>query len=796
MEPLFSRENLPQRLAQDMTVGTGQGERIMLALSRRTERMARAHGERFRTFAARWQDAMERIAHSGTGPAGAAAAFSYAVDAMQRGILTLDVLRERGNNDLAHEAAGTPPVLDYESEVVLDGLSLSRPVNYRLLRILPPEGLAVAAAKRPYVIVDPRAGHGAGIGGFKPDSQVGVALRAGHPVYFVVFRPHPAPGQTVADVVNAHAAFVREVAHRHPETGKPIVVGNCQGGWATMLLAASNPDLPGPLVINGSPLAYWSGALGENPMRYSGGLYGGVLPILLMADLGHGEFDGANLVANFEQLNPGRNYFRKYYDLFVDPERGRERFLEFERWWGGFHFLAEAEIRWIVEQLFVGNRLARGEARVVPGQIVDLRLVRPPIIVFASFGDNITPPQQALDWIADTYVDENEIKIRGQRILYMVHDKVGHLGIFVSSSVARREHSEVTTTMEVIEALAPGLYEMKIEEQSGHGYDARFLVSFHERTIADLLKFDSGRDEEADFASVARLSELGAELYDLWVRPAVQAMVTRQGAELLRELHPIRLQRRAFSDGNPVLAPVAAAAPAIAAGRKPVAPDNPFRLAETLWADAVEQALDLFAEWRDAWTELAFQLIHGSPLMHWIGRSHDYRRVFQPTPDLRHEPQIATILRNVARGGFVEAVIRMLIILAEARGSVRRDRLQRSSHVLTFDQPFASLTAEQRGDLIHEQTVIVQFERERAIEALAALLLTATQRQKAIEVVEYIAGPLEEMEPRTLQALQQFRKVLGLAPRDLSIPQSDPLQESDAASLQDAMLPRTEPAAA
>jgi hypothetical protein len=127
----------------------------------------------------------------------------------------------------------------------------------------------------------------------------------------------------------------------------------------------------------------------------------------------------------------------------------------------------------------------------------------------------------------------------------------------------------------------------------------------------------------------------------------------------------------------------------------------------------------------------------------------------------------------------------MLIILAEARGSVRRDRLQRSSHVLTFDQPFASLTAEQRGDLIHEQTVIVQFERERAIEALAALLRTAAQRQKAIDVVEYIAGPLEEMEPRTLQALQQFRQVLGLAPRDLSIPKSDPLKDSDAALLGD-----------
>jgi tellurite resistance protein len=146
-------------------------------------------------------------------------------------------------------------------------------------------------------------------------------------------------------------------------------------------------------------------------------------------------------------------------------------------------------------------------------------------------------------------------------------------------------------------------------------------------------------------------------------------------------------------------------------------------------------------------------------------------------------PYIAAILRNVARGGFAEAVIRMLIILAEARGSVRRDRLERSSRVLAHDQPFVSLGAEQIADLINEQTVIVQFEREAAIEALASLLQTAVQREKAIETVEFIAGALEEMEPRTLQALRQFRRVLGLATRDFSIPQSDPLQDLDTAVL-------------
>jgi hypothetical protein len=41
---------------------------------------------------------------------------------------------------------------------------------------------------------------------------------------------------------------------------------------------------------------------------------------------------------------------------------------------------------------------------------VDLRNIRTPIVVFCSMGDNVTPPQQALDWILDVYDDVDEIR--------------------------------------------------------------------------------------------------------------------------------------------------------------------------------------------------------------------------------------------------------------------------------------------------------------------------------------------------------------------------------------------------
>src|SRR6267143_2945909 len=139
-------------------------------------------------------------------------AAEYWIDAWQRSILFLDVLRQRGNNSAEHNARKAPNVLSFDVEWVLDGRSLPRPVNYGLVRIIPPKGTSIDASKRPFIVVDPRAGHGPGIGGMKHDSEIGVALAAGHPCYFVGFLPEPMHGQTIEDVCEAEAIFVEEVA--------------------------------------------------------------------------------------------------------------------------------------------------------------------------------------------------------------------------------------------------------------------------------------------------------------------------------------------------------------------------------------------------------------------------------------------------------------------------------------------------------------------------------------------------------------------------------------------------------
>ena len=253
-----------------------------------------------------------------------APAMEYMVDAAQRSVLFWDVMRQRGNQYREHLAETAPHVLDYEVELVVDGRTLERPVNYALVRVIPPQGVEVDPTRRPFVVVDPRAGHGPGIGGFKADSEIGVAFKAGHPCYFVGFLPEPMPGQTIEDIARAEAVFLEKVIALHPEAdGKPCVIGNCQAGWAVMMLAAIRPELFGPIIIAGSPLSYWAGVRGKNPMRYSGGLLGGSWLTALTSDLGHGKFDGAWLVQNFENQNPANTLWTQaVQSLFQDRHRG------------------------------------------------------------------------------------------------------------------------------------------------------------------------------------------------------------------------------------------------------------------------------------------------------------------------------------------------------------------------------------------------------------------------------------------------------------------------------------------
>jgi pimeloyl-ACP methyl ester carboxylesterase len=671
----------------------------------------------------------------------------------------------------------------------MDGRFFTKPVNYSMVRIIDRRQRKAAVISdagerrtrikgevvdheglpaRPIIIIDPRAGHGPGIGGSKLDSQIGIALEFGHPVYFVLFAPDPEKDQTLVDVHQAEIKFLEKIIELHPDAPRPAVIGNCQAGWAAALIGADRPDLTGPLIFNGSPLSYWGGTEGRNPMRYRGGLYGGIWLTSLSCDLGNGKFDGAHLVSGFEDLNPANTFWTKYIHLFNNADTEEKRYLDFEKWWGGFYRMNSDEMHFIVDRLFIGNELEQGKLWLEDGRLIDMKNIRSPIFAFASEGDNITPPPQALNWIKKVFGTVEEIKRCNQIIIYMVHQKVGHLGIFVSGSVARKEHRQILGNLGWLEFLQPGLYEMVIDEPPLHPKQEDWRVSFIERDMEDILKLDDGQADEHAFSRVNKVSRLNDALYSTWLRPWVRLAVDEQLAETIRQLHPLRMQRYFISDMNIFLMPVKMLAQQVKMNRLPAADNNPFVAMEKCCTNAVEISLNLFRDLRDQSHELLFKSLYDNPFFAPMFRETEpaeAETVAQETEKNGEEwEREKNRLRQLAeRGGFTEACIRIMIAVAGRDKIIDVRKFHVAEQIFQENDKLKILTPGEFKAIVREQADILAAVPQMAIKSLRLMPLSQQDRFELIYIAERIARSdgevIEKKDQKTIASLRQVLQI-------------------------------------
>ena len=695
----------------------------------------------------------------------------YAVDALQRSVLLLELLRKRGNDEIDITSRPMATVLMFDHEVLMSGRSLKRPINYALSRIVPPSGVTIDPRKRPVVVIDPRAGQGPGVGGFKAQSEIGDALRAGHPVYFIGFGAVPEPGQQFLDVVEGQVTFFERVVELHPDSPRPFAIGNCQAGYQTLMVAMLRPDLFGPCLVAGSPMSYWQGVRGKDPMRYAGGLLGGSWLTAMTSDLGCGKFDGTWLVLNFDNLGPANWLWRKQYEIYTNIDTGGPRFLGFEKWWGDFIQLNGDELQFLVDNLFIGDKLTRNQLRSHDGTVFDTRNITSPIIVFTSSGDNISPPPQTLGWIVDLYRDVADIRATGRTIVYCLADKIGHLAIFVSSKVGAKEDEEFVELIDVVDCLPPGLFEMLIsprpaEAQAGAGMTGDWIARFEPRSLDDIRAV--GRNSAADdraFAAAARLSDLNLSVYRTVLQPLVRALASQPAADMARTLNPLRLSYTIFADGNPWMKGVQTLAAGVAAARKPVAADNPFLVLQGQVSDRITSALNAYQAARDKLAEQMFFGFYGSPFVQsllGINEGSDVRPLPGASPEKLAAQKAMTdaYAAKLRSGGFDEALTRAVLYVIAADRSLD----QRCALALNVArQQLMRLSLGEFKTMVRDQFFVLQLEHERAVEALAVLVPEADARTAVLTQVESIVRAGGQPSAAESERLARLASVLAVS---------------------------------
>jgi len=498
-------------------------------------------------------------------------------------------------------------------------------------------------------------------------------------------------------------------------------------------------------------------------MRYKGGLTGGIWLTSFMSDLGNDKFDGAHLVAGFEDLNPANTHWSKYYHLFSHIDTEEKRFLDFEKWWGGFFKMNAEEIHFIVNSLFVGNELEKGHLELDDGRFIDLKNFKDPILAFASDGDNITPPPQALNWIYKVYGTVDEIRRCGQVIIYMVHEKVGHLGIFVSSSVARKEHHEIIGSMGWLDYIAPGLYEMVIDESSNTSGLDDYDVRFEERQMEDIIQLDDGIDDEEPFMAVNGISRFNDAAYRAMVSPWVRATMSESGSEYLRQLHPLRMQRYIVSDENPFCWPLKWMAELVVPERKVVEQNNPLVLLEEIFSDTVKSSLDYFRGARDLSQETLFKAIYDTPWMGSVFGESGRIADGQMNPDLdqlsESKRKKARLQKEAVKGGFVEASVRVMIMIIGADKILDMREFQVAEDIIHECKRLSKITPEQFKQIVREQTRILNGVPRKALTSIKQLLTTAEDKKKVYAMAERLANAdtiLAENEKELLEILKRI----------------------------------------
>jgi hypothetical protein len=403
---------------------------------------------------------------------------------------------------------------------------------------------------------------------------------------------------------------------------------------------------------------------------------------------------------------------------------------------------------------------------------VDLRNIRSPIVIFCSKGDNITPPAQALGWILDLYQDVDEIRSFGQTIVYTVHESVGHLGIFVSSGVARKEHDEFSSNIDLIDTLPPGLYEAVFERKVTESTSPDLILGnwamrCEARTLEDIRRL--GANDPTDdrcFAALARISETNLSLYRAFVQPAVRALSNGPAAAWMQKLHPLRLQYELFSDANPLMASVGHLSRWVQDHRSPAADDNPFIGLQEASSRQIVTMLDAWRDARDAWYEQLFFSVYGSPaLQAMTGVDAATPRTTRKAPKswLHNEvlqARIADLKARIPVGGLREAVVRSVLYVGMTRSAVDERGFEMVRRIRRSQSGMPQLPLTEFKALVREQYLMLLIDPEASVAAIPSMLPADPEiRLATLDLVKRVLSASGETAGDAAERLKQIDRL-------------------------------------
>jgi poly(3-hydroxyalkanoate) synthetase len=214
--------------------------------------------------------------------------------------------------------------------------------------------------------------------------------------------------------------------------GRVNLVGLCQGGWVSAMVAARFPDKVNTLVLAGAPIDTDAGngpikrMVHASPMSFYEELVA----------LGGGLMKGKFMLQGWKNMHPAQHYIQDHIDLYehIDDPVYLAKEETFARWYENPIDLPGRWYLQAIKQLFKENQLAKGEFSGL-GRKLNLRNITCPTYLLAGAADDITTPEQVLD--AAKYI--------GTPKEHIVQKTVpgGHIGLFMGARTLKEHWPQI-----------------------------------------------------------------------------------------------------------------------------------------------------------------------------------------------------------------------------------------------------------------------------------------------------------------------------------------------------------------
>jgi poly(3-hydroxyalkanoate) synthetase len=278
----------------------------------------------------------------------------------------------------------------------------------------------------PTLVDAPHAGHTAMIADYHPGQSLVETLLA-HGLGHVALTDWKSATDDMKDLEIDN--YLAEVVVAIDDLGGRVnLVGLCQGGWVSAMIAARFPEKVNSLVLAGSPI---DTDAGDGPVKRMVHASPASFYEELVA-LGGGLMKGKFMLQGWKNMHPEQHYVQDHVDLYehIDDAAYLAKEETFQSWYENPIDLPGRWYLQVITQLFKENRLAKG-GFVGLGRKLDLRDITCPVYLLAGAADDITTPEQVLD--AANYLGTPERHVVRKTV------PGGHIGLFMGARTLR-EH--------------------------------------------------------------------------------------------------------------------------------------------------------------------------------------------------------------------------------------------------------------------------------------------------------------------------------------------------------------------